>query len=108
MTEPLRFVRSPDSVLDYTIDWSDWLGVGDVITESTWTAAEESGLTVVTSSISDTTTTVWLSGGVGGTGLVDGFYPFTAKASYYHMINTVTTAGGRTDERTLVLLTKEL
>lgn len=105
--EPLRFVRSPDSVLDFTVDWSGSLAAGDTITESTWTPVEDDGLTVVQDSLDDTSTTVWLSGGVAGAGLIGGFYPFGADCTYYHMINSIVTAAGRTDERTVVFLTRE-
>lgn len=107
--EPLRFERSPESVFDYTIDWSDWITPGDTITGSSWAAVEDDGLTVVQDDFSDTSATVRLSGGVAGTQIVANEpYSFNAVASYYHVVNTIVTAAGCTEERTLVLLTKEL
>jgi hypothetical protein len=106
--EPLWFVRSPASVQDFTINWANDLDIGDTITGSTWAAVEDPGLTIVSSSLSDTTTTVTLSGGDAGEGVIEGFYPYSASNSYYHMVNTITTAAGSTDERTLTLLTKDL
>lgn len=78
------FDKDPSAVLDYTIDWSEWL-VDDTISTSAWTV--DSGLTTVTTTNTTTTATVWVSGG-------------TLGASY-NLINTIVTAGGRTDERTI-------
>lgn len=106
--EPLRFVRSPESTEAFIIDWSGSLSTGDTISASSWASVENPGLTVVSSSFTDTTTTVKLSGGVAGTGLVKDVYTFGAECTYYHMVNTITTADGFTYERTMVLPTKEL
>lgn len=105
--EPLRFVRGPASTLDFTIDWSGDLDTGDTIAASSWAPVEDPGLTVVSSSFTDTTTTVTLSGGVAGSGLVTDFYPFSAECTYYHMVNTITTGAGCIDERSMVLVTKD-
>ena len=34
----MTFTQDPSAVLDYTIDWSQWLPSGDTITAATWTA----------------------------------------------------------------------
>lgn len=78
------FLKDPAAVLDYQIDWSSWLGV-DTITSSSWTAS--TGLTVDSNSNTSTTATAWVSGGTAGT--------------TYQLTNQITTAGGRTDERTI-------
>jgi hypothetical protein len=78
------YLKDPAAVLDYQIDWSSWLGV-DTITSSSWTAS--TGLTVDSDSNTTTTATVWVSGGTAGT--------------TYQLTNRITTAGGRTDERTI-------
>lgn len=78
------FSRDPDSVLDYLIDWTAWLDT-DTIATSTWIVPD--GITKASDSHTATTTTIWLSGGTAGTG-----YPIT---------NRITTAGGRTDDRTI-------
>lgn len=59
----LTIEKDPNAVLDYKFDWSDWLAVGETITSASVTAT--TGLTVDSSSITDTSTsvTVWLSGG---------------------------------------------
>lgn len=75
--------QDPSSVLDWGCDWSAWLGA-DTISTSTWTVA--SGLTKGADSHDTTTTTVWLSGG--------------ALGNTYSVANRITTAAGRTDERT--------
>lgn len=87
-----KFTQDPDEVLDYTVDWSDWLPAGDVITSAT--ATGESGLTVgATVSYTTTTTTVWLSGGAAG--------------SEYDVSVHVVTAGGREGDRSITLQIKE-
>ena len=87
-----KFSQDPDEVLDYTLDWSDWLPNGDVITSAT--ATGEAGLTVgATVSFTTTTTTVWLSGG-------------TAGSEYDVSVHVVTT-GGREGDRSITLQIKE-
>lgn len=76
--------KDPDAILDYRINWQDWLGP-DTIETSEWIA--DAGLTVVFSSNTIHVTTVWLSGGVAG--------------NRYKVVNRITTAMGRTDDRTL-------
>jgi len=80
----LTFIKDPDSVLDYPVNFSDWLGV-DTIDSHTVTA--ESGLTKDSSSNDSTTVTAWVSGGtVGNT------YDLT-----YHIVTTA----GREIDRTI-------
>jgi len=52
--------KDADAVLDYTIDWGDWLG-DDTIDTSEWTVS--AGITSGAYSKTGTTTTIWLSGG---------------------------------------------
>ena len=87
--------KDPSSVLKYGFDWTDWLN-GDTISTggsgSSWTVSP-AGLSVVGSSKTTTTTTVTLSGGdVGVT---------------YLVTNTIVTAGGETDQRTLVIAVQD-
>jgi hypothetical protein len=84
------FNKDPDAVLDYTVDWSDWLGT-DTISASTFTA--ESGLTVDSSTNTTTTTTVWLSDGTVG--------------SAYRVVNHITTVAGREEDKTITIKMKE-
>lgn len=60
------FIKDPNAIKDYSIDWSDWL-VDDTILTSTWAvvagdvaiADDEDHLPTK----SETATVVWLSGG---------------------------------------------
>jgi hypothetical protein len=83
-----RFPKDPNSVLDYTVDWYDegWLGI-DTIATSTWIVP--TGLTNIAESHTTKIATIWLSGGTAGTN--------------YEVTNRITTAGGRTDDRTIVI-----
>ena len=94
--------KDPDSNLDYEINWLKWLTakdtitglpVIDTITASTWVDVH-SDLTVETDSFTDSTTTVWLTGGVIGT--------------TYELTNRITTAVGRIQDRTVELECREL
>jgi len=80
------FLKDPDAVLDYSVDWSDWLD-GDTITASQWIVPV--GLTLDSSTNSTTATTVWLSGG--------------AVRFRYSVTNRITTASGRVDDRSIVV-----
>lgn len=78
--------KAPGAVLDYAVDWSDWLADGEIITASTWTI-EPAGLTRVDDDFSDTAATIWVSGGTAG--------------NRYALTNHITTSQGREDERTI-------
>jgi hypothetical protein len=101
-TNATRRLKDPDAVLDFRWDWapltnergrSDWLASGETITAREIVA--ETGITVDTSSNTDTGTsvTVWLSGGTAG--------------NDYDVTCRVTTSAGRVDDRTLVILCRE-
>lgn len=90
------FVKDPDAVLDYVFDWAastnssgdtDWLASGETI--SSHSISADTGLTVDSSALSDSNTsvTVWLSGGTAGT--------------MYGVRCRVTTSASRTDDRTI-------
>ena len=82
-----RFRQDPQANLDYGFDWSGWLRPGDTIVTSTFIVA--SGLTKGTESHTDTTTSVFVSGGTVGVS--------------YDITNHITTAQGRADDRTLTI-----
>ena len=82
-----RFVKDPNSVLDFVIDWSAWLG-SDTISTSTWTVTD--GITKTVDTKTTTTTTIWLSGG-------------TLNAEYECLCRIVT-AGGRTEDCTITIV----
>lgn len=92
----MRYVKDGDAVLDYTIDWSQWLPDNDTITSSTFTVQSEAdgAVAVDDSSFTTTTTTVWLSGGTAG--------------QRYLVTNHIVTAAGREDDRSLRITIKEL
>jgi len=86
------FVKDPDAVKDYGIDWDDWLNdVGDTISVSEWIVPQ--GLTAISNSKTTLGTTVWLSGGNAG--------------ESYRVTNRITTVGGRIDDRSILLKCKE-
>ena len=87
-----KFTKDPNAVLDYTIDWSAWLSHQDTITNATATAT--TGITVNSVSRTTTQTTVWLSGGSAG--------------SSYEVTVRITTNGGRTDDRSITIVCKDL
>ena len=80
------FTKDPSDVLDYQGLYASWLG-SDTIATSTWVLP--SGLTKDSDSFTDTTTTVWLSGG-------------TAKSDYT-VVNRITTAAGRTRDKSITV-----
>ena len=85
------FIKDPDAVLDYIIDWNDdddpWLATGETISSHTITA--ETGITKDSYSEADGAVTIWLSGG-------------TAEENYTIACRIVTSAA-RTDERTIII-----
>lgn len=87
---PQVFTKDPEAILDYVVDWSDWL-VGDTIATSTWVA--DSGITIDDDDNTTTTATVWLSGGTVGT--------------VYEATNSIVTAAGREDDRTITVIVLE-
>lgn len=85
------FEKDPEAVLDYRIDWTNWLQTGETISTSAWTVP--STLTQPTAASNTTTTaTVWLGGGEDGT--------------TYRVTNRIVTTGGRTNERSLTIFVR--
>lgn len=84
-----RYLKDPDAVLDYKVDYSSWLADGETI--STATVTVDAGITKDSSSVTDSNTSVtaWLSGGTAG----DNY-----KVTYH-----ITTSDGREDDRTIVI-----
>ena len=88
---PAVEAKDPEAVLDYAVDWSDWLETGEALVSATWTVP--TGLTQTDADLAAETATVWLSGG-------------TAGASYLLSCKVSTTLG-RTDERSFRLACRE-
>ena len=78
--------KDPSADLDYTVNWTVWLA-GDTISSATVTVP--TGLTLGSSSFTDTAVTGWISGGTTGQQYVVEF--------------SITTAAGRTDRRSVTL-----
>ncbi len=104
MTIKNIFLKDPNAVLDYKFDWSpltngadggtsDWLASGETISSRTVTVS--TGLAKDSDGLTDTNTsvTVWLSGGTDG---VD-----------YTVACKIVTSDSRTDERTITIRVRE-
>ena len=98
----IQFQKDPNAVLDYKFDWaaqtngsgsSDWLANGETIASYTVTA--ETGLTKVSDSVTDSNTsvTVWLSGGTADT--------------VYDVTCHIVTSAGREDDRTMKIVVRQ-
>lgn len=83
------FYKDPGELLDYVNDWEDWLGTDTILT-STWDIP--TGVTYSTDTFTTTTATIWVSGG--------------SSDTVYTLTNTITTVGGRTAVRYIVLIIK--
>jgi uncharacterized phiE125 gp8 family phage protein len=81
--------KRPNEVRDYLVDWTAFLA-GDTIATSDVTVT---GATLDSDTNDTTSATVWLSGGTAGT---------TAR-----IVNTITTAGGRTETQVFTLAVVE-
>ena len=82
----------PNDKADYVINWT--LDTGDIVTASTWAIVDSStGMTITTDSFTDSSTSVWLTGGTAGD-----------PASLH---NHITTQAGREFDQTVILKIKE-
>ena len=86
----MTFTKDPNAVLDYTIDWTRWLA-GDQIATSEWIVP--SGMTKMADSKTAASATVWLSGG--------------GMGQSYTVTNRITTAAGRTEDRSFTIRVEE-
>jgi hypothetical protein len=82
------FVKDAADVVDYVIDWSAVLASGETISTSTW--AVDTGITADSNTNTDTTTTIWISGG-------------TERPAGYKAYNTIVTSASRTFKRYIVI-----
>lgn len=86
--------RDPNAVLDYKVDLTEWLDAqSDSLVTAVEVAAKTVGVTVDSVTIVGKTIVMWISGGTVGE-------PASATTRF-------TTAGGRTDDRTLFFKIKE-
>lgn len=82
--------QSAGSLLDYGLDWSDFLATapGDEITTSTWTP-EDPLVVCSQAAIAGAITSVWITGGQAG--------------QWYALVNEIVTRDGRRDSRVCLL-----
>lgn len=81
------YYKDVDAVLDFGVDWSDWLDTGETISTSTYTVT--AGITKDSDSNTTTASTIWLSGGTDGTS--------------YTITNEIVTSDSRTDNRSFTV-----
>jgi hypothetical protein len=91
-------VKDPQATLDYTLNYhdpsDDYLGT-DTLASSSWSVLPATlTIAVPAATFTSTTATVWASGGTNGT--------------KYTVTNHITTAGGRTDDRSFELLVQDV
>jgi hypothetical protein len=87
-----RFEQDPDAVLDYTLDWVDYLVEDDFIVDVAFTTSDVA-LVVNSENFTNTWTSVWLSGGL--------------LAVSYSVVCHITTDAGRQDDRTFMLTIRQ-
>ena len=83
-----QFIKDPDAVLDYKMDWTAWLDETDIIVASSW-EVDSDEIVVDSNSFTDTDTTVWLSGGL--------------NRKKYLITNSIETDDGRKDDRSFLI-----
>lgn len=83
-------IKDPDAVEDFSVNWATWLS-DDAISTSEWEVPD--GLTSTYETNSTTRGTIWVSGG--------------AVRRKYSLINRIVTAGGRTNDQTVVVKVRD-
>jgi hypothetical protein len=86
-------IKDPESVLDYTLDWADFLAAGETIDTSTWAVSPSGSLAIDDNSNTGATATVWLSAGT--------------RREVYAATNTIETTEGRTEQRSITVRVEE-
>lgn len=83
------FEKDPQAILDYSVNWTEFLETAETITSSQWFVP--TGITLTESGSTNKTATAWLSGGTLG--------------SSYEIVNRITTNNtpARVDERTIII-----
>jgi hypothetical protein len=93
----MRIKKDPNALLDYKVDWSEWLVDGDTLTGDEWeiaTTLSDTDTFEIESHAHDTTSaTAWISGGTPG--------------EEYDVTCRITTAHGRIDDRTFTLVVED-
>lgn len=86
------WVHDPNAVLDYTVDWTDWLADGETITDHE-VVVTSGNVVIGTTGVIGGLVHAWISGGTKG----------TQSAVRYR----ITTSALRTDDRTIILSVRE-
>lgn len=86
-----NYLKHPDDVVDYRVLWSQWLGLTDTITSSSFSITGI-GLTQHSTTFDDTSTEIWIGGGGDNT--------------TYTVWNTIETTEGRTATRGFTITVK--
>jgi hypothetical protein len=84
------FLKDPEEILDYTIDWTRLLETDEIITNSEWEfETDEDPRTLVqdTANFGDKGASIWVSGG-------------THNVTYF-VVNRITTSSNRVYERAI-------
>lgn len=89
----MKFLKDPSAVLDYRIDWAEWLPDDDKIVNATFIVSDDD-IVVEDVLYTDSSATVWLSGGVAG--------------QRYTVTNHIVTEDGREDDRSIIIVCKDL
>jgi len=79
--------KGPDSLIDYGVDWSNWLADSETISISVWIVP--TGLTLESESNTTTASAIFISGG--------------ALGEVYTLTNRITTNHGRTEDRSMLI-----
>ncbi len=89
--EPIaEFAKDPVAILDYTVDWSQFLPEGDpIVAASATILGDDPDLELESEQFTATHHVIWLSGGEAGTS--------------YFVESQVDTQSGRRDKRTFVV-----
>ena len=85
-------LKDPEAVLDYLVDWgAEYLGEGELLATSAWSVLpdEPGGVEIADTSFDMLTSTVKAAGGVAG--------------CVYRLVNRISTASGRVDERSVTV-----
>ncbi len=91
----MTFLKDPDAMLDYGVDWTAALSGQAVVTASSWqvSPADPGGVVIGPSSFTASAATVRVSGGRPG--------------HVYRLTNRVTLSDGQVDERSLAIRVDE-
>lgn len=89
----LQFTKQPIEVLDYDVDYSNWLSTGDSIQSAT-ASISPPGLTLSNVQVNGSIAKIWLSGG--------------ANDTLYKVTVNLTTTGGRISQEEFYVFVKDL